>query len=133
MGVYSVLPQEVKDLIPQFNELTALISGGSTMLIGSGGLVFQAWLTKARVEADGKYSEVANYIITLSDKYSELTNTIRLVEKASKESDQNYAQRLTRIETLLETDLRAKLSNKLIDEEIKSLIEGVLNEEEVDL
>lgn len=133
MGVYSVLPQEVKDLIPQFNELTALISGGSTMLIGSGGLVFNTWLAKARVEADGKYQDVVEKFLLITEKYNNLESAYSKLEKSYKDGDQKQEQRLKRIEALLETDLKAKLSNKLIEEEVKTMIEGTLNEKKVGL
>lgn len=132
-GIYAVLPQEAKDLIPQFNELTAIVSGGATALIGSGGLVFKTWLTKARVEADEKYTDVASKFLIITEKYGELTKAYNSLEKSVKESAKIYEEKIDRLERLVETDLKAKLSNKLIDEKVREMIEGTLDEEEVDL
>lgn len=132
-GVYAVLPQDVKDLIPQFNGLTAIISGGSAALIGSGGLVFKTWLAKAQTESNDKYKDVVEKFLMITDKYGELANQYKRLESVLHESTQKYAERIKTLETLLKVDLQAKLSNKLIDEEVRRLLEGVLDEKETTL
>lgn len=132
-GVYAVLPQETKDLIPQFNELSALISGASAAIVGSGGLVYKSWLAKAATESDDKYTDIVKKFITVTEKYKELENQYKRLEGVIRESDQSIVDKITTLETLVKVDLTAKLSNKLIDEEVKRLIEGALNEKETDL
>lgn len=132
-GVYQVLPQETKDLIPHFNELSALISGGSAALIGSGGLFFKSWVAKATTESNEKYKATVEKFLVVTEKYNDLVNEYKRLEATIKESNLNYAKRIETLETLLKADLTAKLSNRLIDEEVKAIIRGALNEKQTDL
>ena len=53
--IYSVLPEQYQ--LEQFNTLTALVSGGSTGLIGSAGLLIKSLLVKNEKSTDEKQAE----------------------------------------------------------------------------
>lgn len=70
-ATYVSLPPEYQALIPQFNWLTALISGGATGVVGIAGLTFKAFIGNAKIESDKKYQ-------TLVKEYLELANAYKL-------------------------------------------------------
>lgn len=114
-AVYVALPVEYQAMIPQFNWLTAVVSGGSTLLLGSGGLAVQAWLSKARTTSDAKYNLLAEKFLTLTQKYDEIKTAYTQVVASVNENNK-----------LLKIDLNTKLSNPLIDETARNMIEQVL-------
>lgn len=128
-GVHTALPPEYQ--ISGFSNLTALISGASTALVGSAGLAIKSWLSSAKKTAETKQIEVYKEFIKIVEKYEKLEAKLTATEKTAEERYQVEAGERARIIALLETDLKAKLSNKLIDEETRALINGVLNEKEV--
>ena len=119
-ATYLALPVEYQAMIPQFNWLTALISGGSTALLGTGGLAVSTFLNKVKATTDEKVNLVASQFIELVNKYDEVVVKYNaLIESV----DYNNL--------LLKADLKTKLSNPLITQESKELIEQVLiNENE---
>ena len=119
-GAYLALPQEYKDLIPQFNWLTALISGGSTGILGSTMLIVDIFLKKNKSEVDTKYFDLAKQFITINEKYQALENK---VEKATTETRKNN-ELISENNRLLKIDLESKLSNPLVEEFIKEKIRG---------
>ena len=123
---YMTLPAEYQEMLPQFNWLTALVSGGSTAVLGGGGLAISAMSKKSKMEMIDKFSLVANNYITLEKKYDIIIEGQKNKEKRDIEID----RLLRRVEKLLEADLGAKLSNTLIDAKTKEMIEGVLNDKE---
>lgn len=121
-AAYVSLPPEYQALIPQFNWLTALISGGATGVVGIAGLTFKAFIGNAKIESDKKYQ-------TLVKEYLELANAYKLVrdEVTSVKLELNTTNiNLGEMIDLVKIDLQAKLSNPLIDQKVKELIEGVL-------
>lgn len=114
-AVYLALPVEYQEMLPQMNWLTAVISGGSTALLGSGGLAVQSFMTKAKVTADTKYVDIASKFLKLVDEYKALEAKYNDVVKAIEENN-----------TLLKVELKTKLDNPLITETSRQAIEGVL-------
>ena len=114
-ATYLALPIEYQEMLPQFNWLTAVISGGSTMLLGTGGLAVKTFLTNARVQSDSKYLLLGEKFLELTTKYEVLHSDYQTVVSA-----------IDRNNLLLSIDLKTKLSNPLIDATAKALIEGVL-------
>lgn len=128
-GVHASLPTEYQ--IDGFTNLTALVSGASTALVGSAGLYLKSLLTKTQTEVGesqaqtiGKFLELISYVEKLNEKITQN-------DKLNKDRYQVQLKETKRLIKLVETDLQAKLSNKLIDEKVRELIEGVLDEEEV--
>lgn len=127
-AVYTALPSEYQ-IIPEFTWLTALISGGSTALLGSGGLIVNSFLNKTKTSTNDKFtlaidkvSEIKKNYESLENKYVELMNKYVEILAETKRNNQ-----------LLETDLEIKASNPLIDDASKKLIDKILGKEEVDL
>jgi len=125
-ATYLALPIEYQEMIPQFNWLTALISGGSTALLGTGGLAVKTWLTNAKVQSDEKYNVLANkfmQLVAFYDEakvaYNELTTKYDMLDKSIRYNSK-----------LLSIDLQTKLDNPLITETARNLIEGIANEKE---
>lgn len=118
-AVYLALPVEYQEMLPQMNWLTALISGGSTALLGTGGLAVQTFLTKAKATTNETFS-------MLKENYSEIVNEYRILKAQYNE----LKSTLEYNSTLLRAELKAKLSNPLIDEEVKALLEQVITNDQ---
>lgn len=116
---YLILPVEIQNMIPQMNWFTALISGGSTFLLGSGGLFITNMLNKSKLETIDKFATIITHYIEMKTAYNEM--------KAS--TDENNIL-LKRTNLLIEADLKAKLDNPMISDATRELIEGVLNDKE---
>ena len=114
-AVYLALPIEYQEMLPQMNWLTAVISGGSTALLGTGGLAVKTWLTNAKVQSDSKYALLADKFLNLTTKYDDLSVKYNDVVKAIEENN-----------TLLKVELKTKLDNPLITETSRQAIEGVI-------
>jgi hypothetical protein len=121
---YFALPPEIQALIPQFNWVSSLISGSSTALLGFGGVAVQQYIARAQTKAAEKYTLLAENFISLESKYQTVADT----NIALQLSNQRLERKVDRMTNLVEADVRAKLSNPLIDSEIKKLIESKLNE-----
>lgn len=115
-AVYVALPVEYQAMLPQMNWITAVISGGSTALIGTGGLVVRSWLDNARKVSDEKLSVVAGQFLTLVNKYNELSEQVNKMTEATA-----YNNRLLTVE------LQTKLTNPMITDTARQLITQVLN------
>lgn len=114
-AVYLALPVEYQEMLPDFNWLTALISGGSTALLSTGALTVQSFLNKSKTTTNETFT-------LLKDNYSEIVNEYKILKA-------QYAELKTTLDynnELLRAELKAKLSNPLIDEEVKSLLEQVI-------
>ena len=122
---YMALPIEIQDMLPQMNWITAVVSGGSTLLLGSGGLVVQSFLLKARTASDSKYKVVADKYLEVADAYNSLDTKYDNLENKY----DGLKESVDRNNLLQEASLQAKLSNPLIDAETKKLIEDVLGGE----
>ena len=94
---YTQLPAEYQALIPQFNWLSAILTGGTLGAIGSGALFVD-------------YKLRAN-----ESKYLELLRAVVALQKEAEENNK-----------LLKADLSAKLSSSLVEEKVKQIIEGAL-------
>lgn len=124
-GVYVALPPEVQALIPQYNDLVAMVSGGASALIGLGGLKVQDYLNRAKIESETKFNLLAQNYLNLERKYDVNTEAVNRQTKAI----ELLTREQQRTNKLIEVDLQAKLSNPMIDEQIKVLIEDVMKNE----
>lgn len=125
--VYSVLPDQYQ--LEQFNTLTALVSGGSTGLIGSAGILIKNMLAKNEKAVDTKQTETLEKFVGVLEYVKALENKVASLESQLHEQYVEQANKVNRVIALVEVDLKAKLSNKLIDKETKELINGVLEDE----
>ena len=114
-AIYLALPIEYQAMIPEFNWLTAVISGGSTALLGTGALTVQTFLTKAKATTNETFTLLKNNYVEIVNEYKALKTELLVVKDAL---DYNN--------TLLLAELKAKLSNPLIDAEVKALIKQVI-------
>lgn len=117
-ALYMGIP-DMQALVPGLDSVTAIVSGGSTLLLGSGGLAVQSWLSKTRSQSDTKYALLAEKFLTLVDKYSALENKYQVVENV-----------MNRTNALLEAQLETKLDNPLLTAKARDIIEGVLHEKD---
>jgi hypothetical protein len=122
---YLALPVELQQLIPQYNDLVAVVMGGSTSLLALGGIKVQDYMNRAKSEADSKFNLLAQNYLNLERKYDILDNSY----KALKIAQDLTTQAIEHNSKLLEIDLQAKLSNPLIDAKIEELIKGVIPNE----
>lgn len=120
---YLALPPEIQASIP-YSEITAIIGGGASGLLGLGGMTVQAFLTKAKKEADAKFNLLAQNYLNLDKKYD---NVIVAYKRMENEQHKTTIA-IERNNRLLEIDLRAKLSNPLIDDKVAELIRGEVDD-----
>lgn len=121
---YTALPVEIKEMIPQFNDLTALITGGSSGVIGGAGLYFKSMLLKHTSISEEKVNTVVDKFVVLVSKYNELKENYNEMKK----SYNDMKEETVKLQDLIKADIQLKLSNPLIEESKKALVEGVLNE-----
>lgn len=126
-GVHAALPEQYQ--IAGFTNITALISGASTALVGSAGLAMKSWLTSAKVTAETKQIEIYKEFIKIAEDYKALKVELADNKHVASEQYSETTARLMRLTTLIEADLKAKLSNRLIDQEVRETISGVLEDE----
>lgn len=116
------LPDEVKNQVPQMNDWLALITGVITMILGSGGIAVVTVLKNTEKKTDLKVN-------LLADNYLQVVEELKLLRK-EKEQDRVEKSKLEKsiqeITKLVKVDLQTKLSNPLIEETAKKLINGVL-------
>lgn len=124
-GIYVALPPEVQALIPQYNDLVAMVSGGASALMGFGGLMVREYINKAKAEADAKFNLLAQNYLNLERKYDVNTEAVNRNTKAI----ELFTQTQQRTNKLIKVDLEAKLSNPMIDDKVKTLIEDVMKDE----
>lgn len=122
---YLALPVELQDMIPQYNDIMAVVLGGSTSLMALGGLKVQDYMNRAKTQADDKFNLLAQNYLNLERKYDVVDTSYRLL----KQSQDNLIKAVERNNELLTVDLKAKLSNPMIDAEVEKLINGVINNE----
>lgn len=119
-GAYMALPAEYKALIPQFNWLTALVSGGSTGILGATMLIVDGYLRKNKADVDTKYFDLAKKFLELNEKYTALENKVNSNTEAQLETN----ELLKKTNNLISIDLESKLSNPLVEDFIKEKIRG---------
>lgn len=119
-GAYLALPQEYKDLIPEFNWLTALVSGGSTGILGSTMLLVNNFMKKNQNNVDSKYLDLANRFLALNEKYTLLEEKVTTNTKSQVETN----ELLKKTNNLISIDLESKLSNPMVEDFVKEKIRG---------
>lgn len=125
-ATYVSLPPDIQALVPQFNWLTAVISGGATGVMGIAGVSLKAFINKAQGESDTKYKLLAHEYLQVVEEYKAMKNELTATKQEIARTNESVA----RVSNLLEVDLKAKLSNPLIDKTVKEMIEGVVNGEQ---
>lgn len=138
-----VLPLEYKELLPEINEITFLLSGTT---VASVSVVIQYVKSLLGKQTDTNVNTLLAFNDMLKeqeDKIKELTNIITRQNKNI--ADFNTERKVendnqTKIISLLErnnkyqkTELESRITNPLIDKNIKSRIEVLLNEEKESL
>jgi hypothetical protein len=122
---YLALPVELQDMIPQYNDLMAIVMGGSTSLLALGGLKVQDYMNRAKTEADSKFNLLAQNYLNLERKYDVIENSYKILKNAQDLT----TKAVERNNELLKVDLQAKLSNPMIDAKVEELIKGVIDDE----
>jgi len=125
-AIYLALPIDVKELLPDMNWVTAVVSGGSTTVLGSASLYIQAILNKSKLANNEVLAGLTNILTNTQAEYKNITEGYSSVVSAI--TDMTTAT--NRNNLLLETQLKAKLDNPMLTDTARKLIEGVLNEEE---
>ena len=119
-GAYLALPAEYKNMIPEFNWLTALVSGGSTGVLGSTILLVDRQLKKQDTNNSNKYLDLATKFLSLNDKYLALENKVSNNTEVQNETN----DLLKKTNKLISIDLESKLSNPLVEDFIKEKMRG---------
>lgn len=127
-GVHSVLPTEYQ--IEGFSNISALLSGGGTGLLGTAGIYIKSLLAKSGVETDDKIAKVMTGFVDLTFSVKKLSEEVKDLQAATIKATNEQVEKLERSVKLLETDLQAKLSNALISKEVKERIQKAINNEE---
>jgi hypothetical protein len=111
---YLALPIELQEQLPQMNWLTAVVSGGATFLLGSGGLAVQSMLLKMKKSNSEKDNLMVDKFLKIVDGYKEMVI-----------SNEKLNDSITHNNKLLEVSLKTKLSNPMLDNTARDMIEQV--------
>ena len=121
-AIYLGLPVEIKEMLPDMNWVTAVVSGGSTTLLGSISLYIKSYVNKTKLATNEVYSGVTKMILdhkaefqAIVDSNLKITNEYIKIKEVTERQNE-----------LLETLLQTKLSNPLIDEASEALIKDIL-------
>jgi len=117
---YLALPVEYQEMLPQMNWLTAVVSGGSTLVLGTGGLALQRILSKTSQDYTTKYIELGQEFLNLKSEYDKLGDKVNELQSTNKD-----------LFKLLKVDLEAKLDNPMLTDKARALIEGAIHKEGV--
>lgn len=132
-ATYLALPPELKDMLPEMNWVTAVVSGGSTTLLGTASLYIQNYINKFKTANNQVLTGLFDTIATIKNDYTQITESYNNIVESNKELITQYkvmASSLEKNSLLLKTELQTKLSNPLLTTAARDLIEGVLNDEE---
>ena len=132
--IWKSLPEDITSLIPQYTDYIALVTGGSSAVLGTAGLQLSTVMSSSKianleifnglndsynllgVTVDKNTNEIAN----LKNEFIEIKNNQERIESNQQE-----------IITLLKANIEIKLSNPLIKdkaEEIRNKLFGDKNE-----
>ena len=127
-AIYLGLPEEIKELLPNMNWVTAVVSGGSTTLLGSISLYIKGYVNKTKLATNEVYLSISNMMLEHKAEFNNIVENGKEIVNAYKEMTEATLRNNELLETLLET----KLSNPLIDEASAKLINDILGKEVVE-
>lgn len=129
---YIALPAEYQTMIPQYNDLVALVTGASTLLLGSGGLAVQSYLNRAKEQADSKFNLLASNYLSLEKRYESVVEKYDIMSRKytdlEKATERN-TKAVERNNKLMTAHLESKLTNPMIDSTVEKMIKGVIGDE----
>lgn len=136
-GYVLLVPDHIKEMLPQLNWLVALVTGGSAGAFSSIGLYFRTTMDTQNIVVEEKIekslnavTDMAKLVIDLKNQYSELKEVLNnLLTENNRENvtNQTFLIELQRLKELLTVDLESKLTNPLIDKDAEVKIRSVLN------
>lgn len=140
-GIYVVaVPQDIKDMLPDFTWATALVSGGATGLFSSLAVYIKFIIKGNQAETNGKLQDFAEYSIKIVEHYKEIgvlykaikdeIDKLVLENNIDNINNEVLNNELVELKNLIKVDLQSKLTNPLIDKEAEKKIREVLYEEE---
>ena len=127
-AVYVAFPQ-IQELIPTLTIPTVAVSGAFTALLGSAGLVVQAFLYKARQQADTQFLDIMKYQKTITEHVDNILEQNKKLQNELTDSYNKLKKEVKRNNQLQTAHLEVKRSDILIDEKAKKLLEEVLANE----
>ncbi len=131
--IYLALPPEIKFHLPDLNQYVIGVTGGSSGLISLILLNVRQRINTSEGLLITQQTEVLKEFITIKENYKRLESKVEDTLKKTQqyiEKIENLTYKVNSLTKLIEVQLETKLSNVLIDEKTKELIEGVLNEKE---
>ena len=133
-ATWQVIP-ELASVFAQYTSQIAYLTALPSGVLGAVGLKIQGYVNKARSMDTKVFSGLTTAYDTREKSVTEVkaqSSELQLDYKNKflelKQSYDTLNTSLTQLVRLVQTDLQAKLSNPLIDEKVKALIEGVLDE-----
>lgn len=135
----SIIPQEIKDKIPFINEYSFFFTGISTGGISTALLFVKNFVQKSENENVKTYLDLINKIEGINRVLEKQANVIQEQNKNINKLEQLKAVESEKLEELKvlnakiveqqQVELKSKLTNPLLDNDIKKLIEVVLGNE----
>ena len=120
-GIYLALPPELQESVGFLSPLSAVIGGTAFGSVATAILYLDRRFANKELKQEGEHTElISAFLGYVKTNKGDLTQVIKVQNELKREVERNNR--------LLEADLNAKLSNELLDEKAKELIEGVLNE-----
>lgn len=137
-GAYILLvPEYIKEQIPQLNWLVALTAGGASGGFASIALYLKTMLSTQDLRVDDKVeksvkavNQIIDLVINLREQYKEIEivlNELLVENNKDNINDEALTANLSELIKLVKVDLNSKLTNPLIDKDAAEQIRGVLN------
>jgi hypothetical protein len=130
--IWQTLPEDITTLIPQYTEYIALVTGGSSAVLGAVGLAFTSSINSTQ---DNSF-EIFNGLYQAYTKLKESTESSVETVNTNTATITKLQAQFTTIESyqkdiieLQKANLALKLSNPLVDEETKAIYEKLLGGE----
>lgn len=121
-ATYLALPPEIKELLPNMNWVTAVVSGGSTTLLGAISIYVRGYVNKSNIANNEALSGLTNFYIQSKEEYAKFIEYQKEVITAYKDMKAST----DRNNELLEAVLQTKLDNPLLTDTARELINNVL-------
>lgn len=119
-ATYLALPVEYQEMIPFVNEAIVIVSGVSTLLLGSGGLTVLHFLSKTEDEGAKKHLELLEQLVMTNKR-------IDVMENAHKKDIKGLAEAVRENTKVNQAQLELKLDNKFITDQAREVVEKIMS------
>lgn len=125
VGTYMSLPVEYQ-FLNNFGWSEALITGGSSGVLGLVLVYVKSAIAKQGIDVDKKVNEFATSIVSVATQFKDLKNDYKALKDSSSQEIKLLQKEVSTLADLLKADMQLKLSNPMLKEEAKALAQKLL-------